>query len=125
MADYEDNPANDPDVNKELGEWLDENPWFNSDPVLREAAIEMDVKLHMDGIPVGKTRFRHVEDKLRSAYPERFYDVPDRKPKWSDIRDPNERRAAKASFEKLEQASRISGRKVKSEEEYLRDYFGD
>ena len=118
MSDYENSPNHDPKLDKDLTDFIDENPWFNSDPVLREAAIELDSRLHLEGVPSGKARFRHVEDRLREAYADRFYDVPDRKLAWSDIADPVERRGAKQGYE------RIKGKFPKmSEADYLKDYL--
>jgi len=117
-------PHNDPNLNDALKGWIKENPWFNSDPVLREAAIEIDSKLHLQGVPPGKQRFNNVEDKLRSAYPERFYDVPDRKLMWSDIVDPVERRQAKLQFEKLQARDKDATHKIRmTQEQYLKDYL--
>jgi hypothetical protein len=127
-TDYEGNPQtdypnDDPELNRAVKEWLDEAPWFSTDPVLKEAAIELDSKLHLEGVPPGKARFRHVEDRLRKAMPERFFDLPTRKIQWSDIGDPVERKQAREGFERLQHTLQYTTKKM-TEQEYLKDYFG-
>ena len=118
MSYYED----DENLKSELQEFLREDPIFATDPVLGEAFREFDTALHVQNVPPGKTRFRHVADRLRAAYPEKFYDVPNRKLTWSEIPDPVERREAKKAFEDLKERFKYSDHKV-TEEQYLKTYL--
>ena len=108
----------------EMEEWVDQNKWFQRDPVLKAAAIEIDNTLHGQGIVPGRKRLNMVEDNLRRTYSERFYDTPKRESKWGDVSDPGERREAKRALKEINEGFRVSVRKQLSEARYLKDYLG-
>jgi hypothetical protein len=112
-----------PPPNPDMVEWARDNEsWFNKDPVLTAAAIELDTDMQLRGVPPTRARFNQVEDRLRESFPERFFDHSERKLKWSDIADPIERREAKRAFSRMQDEFSSRGKKV-TEEQYLKDYM--
>ena len=107
----------------ERDEWIDRNKWFNKDPVLRAAAIETDNTMGAQGVVPGRKRLNMVEDSLRQTYPERFYDVPSREAKWTDISSPADRREAKMALKAINKDFKLQGKKQLSEARYLKDYL--
>ena len=120
---YSGNDNDNPDLNRELQEWTAEHPHILNDEVLASAFMELDPRLHLEGVPPSKSRFDHVEDRLRERYPERFLDVAPRKMKWGDIYDPAERKEARAAYEDMKENAAVTGRKMISEEKFLKDYL--
>ena len=120
--DYEQDSKGPYDVSTEMHEWIKESGWFNRDKVLTEAAVELDGELVARGVPAGRRRYNLVEDSLRRRFPERFYDRPARKPAWSDIGDPEERRAARQALKEINHSLQYTGKKI-SQEQYLKSYL--
>jgi len=112
----------DPDLVQDAVEWKQENSWYDSDPVLRAAANQLDQKLEAQGVPTGWERFNYVSTRLRAAYPQHFYEHPEPKKTWNSIIDPAERAEAKKGFEQMKERFKYSGKKV-TEADYLEDYF--
>ena len=61
-------------VDPRVAAWVQKNPWFETDPVLREAAIVADRQLQADGtVPVGSdVYFAAIETAVKALFPKKF-----------------------------------------------------
>src|SRR5215471_2306154 len=67
-----------------IRQWVDANPWFNSNEEMTEFAMRQHKHLAIDGITEESNPdlyFRTIDERMRQQYPEKFGVTPARPPK--------------------------------------------
>ena len=65
-------PAASPEQERLLNEFIEKNPWYANDPVMRDWADAHAARLKAGGVPPGQPIMAAVAEEARRAFPDRF-----------------------------------------------------
>lgn len=57
--------------NPEAAAFVQQNPWFNTDPVMRAGALALEERLHSQGY-TGQALYKELEKQVRDNFPHKF-----------------------------------------------------